>query len=239
MEKGWLDLKTIVSGLLLIAVIVGPIVTFVRWRHAVSSEHWTSCGFLAVAVLWFLWHDLQELCVGIQLRCSEKFEAARTRGLQTFHLGGKRWVEVGGAFFHIGNDGRGRGVTYDGETSRELRFGYEIAFNEKRRRCFFGCLIGISGCAATMYDAESAPMGRVIIVVLLLWAIWLLGWEILYRLGVQIIPGAMVLDPPARGFDARAVNAQMAHGAARLATEREASLAASGRRRQTLDDRRF
>ena len=79
----------------------------------------------------------------------------------------------------------------------------------------------IIAASALAYLAFKADWILAITVLSGLGAVLCLAWEVAYRQGIQIIPGAMVLDRPPGALTAADVVAQKAHGEGRRATMNE------------------
>jgi hypothetical protein len=223
-------ISTVILVLIAVAVAAG-------WRPTGVTHTEQIVALFSALGLWLVHRIALVSGDDIQERISEKFDAALRDRSPRVWIGGIRWSASGGELRRIvyASDS---GALVAPESTTNERHARELIWQRRRRWAviafaFFAVLNAIDPRLAP--GEAVSPSAIVMLTGLTICVVW----EILYRLGLQRLPGAMVLDPFPDGSEE--VESQKAHGNARLASLAETLAAASGKnvRRSSLHDQEF
>lgn len=230
-----------IFGAVGLLVLILPLVLF-----GPAKIIWWAAPVMAALVLSLAFVAAPQIGAANRVRVSQKFAAAQKSGAPV-RIGGQKWVHSEGAFFHVVVSGGPRGTLYGAETNRNSRFSAELKARQLRRLLVIGLAAALATCGfvhavitSVVADSGIADLlGGLFGFAAFLGVLFVLGWEIFYQRGNQLISGAMVLDPDPMEGQREQVASQKALGDAEFNSEGDAIAAASGARRLPIHDQEF
>lgn len=225
----------------LTALVVFDVATIATIVMAAQSVAWAALSILAAFNFWLAFRWADKFGVPSRLRIATKFRSALAEDVRDIVIGGEHWVICDGEFHHLSHDAGQRGLLYKADTGHDARHQLELLRARDRETLMMILPLALGACGFAPLLSAGHPWGESAVAICVLLNAGVVFREYEYRFGRQTFRGAMVLDPPPVRASAKDVEAQRAHGDARMATEAEALAAgnAGAVRRSSVHDQEF